>query len=60
MVPLTFVYPPKVIDIKGWIYFCPMWPPKSLVPEEFVIDPAPAPFVGVLDPWATTVSPMSA
>jgi Zn-dependent protease with chaperone function len=50
----------QMIDVKGGIYFCPMWPPKSLVPEEFVIDPAPAPFGGVLDPWATMVSPMSA
>jgi hypothetical protein len=45
---------------KGWIYFCPVWPPKSLVLEEFVMDPAPAPFGGMLDPWPTPGLPMSA
>src|ERR1700730_16137436 len=30
---------------RVWIYFCPVLP-KSLVPEEFVLDAAPAPFGG--------------
>jgi catechol 2,3-dioxygenase-like lactoylglutathione lyase family enzyme len=42
------------------IYFCPVRLPKLLVPEEFVMDPAPAPFGGMLDPSPTSVLPMSA
>jgi len=44
---------------RAWIYFCPGLP-KPLVPEEFVMDAAPAPFGGMLDPWPMPVLPMSA
>ena len=46
--------------VGAWIYFSPVWLPKSLVPEEVVMDPAPAPFGGMLDRWPTPGLPMSA
>ena len=44
---------------KG-VHCGPVWPPKSLVPDEFVMDLAPAAFGGTLDPWPMPASPMSA
>src|SRR6202011_3146747 len=47
MVLLTFVYCPHSLAqrrVGAWTYFSPVRLPKSLVPEEFVMDPAPAPF----------------
>jgi hypothetical protein len=35
---------------RAWIYSDPAGLPNSLVPEEFVMDPVPAPFGGMLDP----------
>ena len=46
--------------VGAWIYFCPVRLPKLLVPAEFVMNPAPAPFGGMLDPSPTPVLPMSA
>ena len=44
---------------RVYIYFCPAVP-KSLAPEEFVLDAAPALFGGMLDPWPTPLLPMRA
>ena len=41
-------------------YFCPVWLPESLVPEEFVMGPAPAVFGGTLDPWPMPMLSISA
>ena len=43
----------------AWIY-CRVRLPKSLVPAEFVIDPAASPFGGILDPSPKSVLPMRA
>jgi hypothetical protein len=46
---LTSSFPPSR-GRKHWTYFRPACPPKSLVPEELFIHPAPALPGGVLDP----------
>jgi hypothetical protein len=62
---LIWIYRPKAgaelreARWRAWIYFCPGLP-KSLVPEECVMDAAPAPFGGMLDPWPTLLWPMRA
>jgi hypothetical protein len=61
LLPLTFLYAPTRWRnaVGAWIY-CPVRLPKWPVSEEFVIDPAPAPFGGMLDPSPKSVLPMSA
>ena len=48
------------LTVGARIYLCSVRLPKSLVPAEFVRDPAPAPFRCMLDPAPTRVLPISA
>jgi len=63
---LIWIYRPKAgaalreARWRAWIYFDPAGLPNSLVPEEFVMDAASAPFGGMLDPWPTLLWPMRA